>query len=160
MAQNLNQVPDLLTVRVTAGPCEGEEITKQGRRLRVGRTSPSEVCIRDGSVSEKHAVFEWNGAAWVLRDVGSSNGTLFNGAPLAEGCEVEVRSGDRVVFGGDSQVIVEVRKLVTEEITVEDYYRAEAERLISLVRSEGEAAERELVLAKQSAQHAILEALS
>ena len=42
----------------------------------------SQSVIKDPAVSEKHAEFSWEGTAWTLRDLGSSNGTAVNGCRL------------------------------------------------------------------------------
>ena len=97
-------VPDLILLKVISGPSEGEELSGKGPILRVGRTKKSEICFKDPSVSEKHAMFEWSGSEWLLWDVGSSNGTIVNGVQLEENEAVALKSGDRIIFGTDSQV--------------------------------------------------------
>ena len=77
------RVPDLLLLTCTQGPCEGSSLSKAGTVLSVGRTGRSKICVKDPSVSEKHASFEWDGRNWLLQDLGSSNGTRINGESLA-----------------------------------------------------------------------------
>ena len=78
-----HNVPDMLELKVVAGPCEGQEKSyRDGLALRVGRTKASKVHIKDPSVSERHAEFAWNGTAWTLKDLDSSNGTAVNGNKL------------------------------------------------------------------------------
>jgi len=126
--------PSMLVIKFLSGPMEGEELKCQGERLGVGRTKKSQVYIKDASVSEKHAEFEWAKVEWLLRDVGSSNGTAVNGVMLSENNVVALKNGDRVTFGTDTQTVVEMRQTLTPDITVEEYYRSEAARLTSLIR--------------------------
>lgn len=45
----------------------------------------SSPVAQDPSVSERHAEIGWNGTAWTIRDLGSSNGTVVDGVKLAGG---------------------------------------------------------------------------
>jgi pSer/pThr/pTyr-binding forkhead associated (FHA) protein len=49
-------------------------------------------------VSRKHAQLWRDGERWLLRDLGSRNGTRVNGVRVLEA--IEVRPGDRVSLGG------------------------------------------------------------
>lgn len=77
--------PNVLQLEATAGPCTGAVFSRPGELLTVGRTSKSKVHIKDAAVSEKHAQLAWDGGEWLLRDVGSSNGTAVNGRRIQEG---------------------------------------------------------------------------
>jgi HD-GYP domain-containing protein (c-di-GMP phosphodiesterase class II) len=48
-------------------------------QLRVGRTPNLEIVLEDASVSRRHAEVVLAGEGWVLRDLGSTNGTRVNG---------------------------------------------------------------------------------
>jgi hypothetical protein len=51
----------------------------QLERRRIGRgPKGNAVCVKDPSVSQKHAEVVWSGVAWTLLDVGSSNGSALN----------------------------------------------------------------------------------
>ena len=80
---------DVLRLEVTAGPSAGAVFARPGELLTVGRTSKSKVHIKDAAVSEKHAALAWEGGRWVLRDVGSSNGTAVNGKRVQEGAPTQ-----------------------------------------------------------------------
>ena len=48
-------------------------------RIRIGRVKANNtVCIKDPSVSQKHAELSWTGLRWEVSDLGSSNGTWVN----------------------------------------------------------------------------------
>ncbi len=75
-----------------------------GRRLMVGprgatlgRSRESEIVIDDANVSRKHAELRPRGGAWVISDLGSTNGTRLNGRPV-HSPEV-VRPGDEIEVG-------------------------------------------------------------
>ncbi|MCS7016505.1 MAG: HD domain-containing protein [Gemmatales bacterium] len=47
--------------------------------LRVGRLEGQEVVINDPSVSRRHAEIHYTNQGWMVRDLGSTNGTYLNG---------------------------------------------------------------------------------
>ena len=53
--------------------------------------------LGDDTVSRRHAELRFEDDRWMLRDLGSSNGTYVNGRLVAE---AEVRAGDVVHLGG------------------------------------------------------------
>jgi sigma-B regulation protein RsbU (phosphoserine phosphatase) len=58
-------------------------VTLERDRYGLGRTLANELCYPEVSgLSREHLVFERTGANWTLRDLGSTNGTLLNGAPV------------------------------------------------------------------------------
>jgi hypothetical protein len=76
----------------------GEQLTFRlftDRRLRIGRERGNDIVIRDARVSRAHAELSFERGFFVIRDLGSSNGTFVNGrevkaAPLTEGAEIRV----------------------------------------------------------------------
>lgn len=51
----------------------------------------------DTMLSRQHCAFEWTGEAWIVRDLGSKNGTTVNGQNLVR--EHRLTPGDRIVAG-------------------------------------------------------------
>ncbi|MFF8033673.1 MULTISPECIES: FHA domain-containing protein [unclassified Streptomyces] len=68
-----------------------------GHPLRIGRDPASGLRLSHGTVSRVHAELRHQGGMWVLRDLGSTNGTTVNGRRVV-GAAV-VREGDQVGFG-------------------------------------------------------------
>ena len=75
-----------------------------GRRLMVGprgatlgRSRECEIVVDDANVSRQHAELRPRGGAWVVTDLGSTNGTRLNGRTI-HGPEV-VRPGDEIEIG-------------------------------------------------------------
>ncbi len=67
-----------------------------GARTTLGRHPENNIRLTDREVSKEHAAIERNGAAFVLRDLGSSNGTFVNGRRIRE---LKLREGDELVIG-------------------------------------------------------------
>jgi adenylate cyclase len=64
--------------------------------LLVGRAPECQIIISDVTVSRRHAALALTGGRIMVRDLGSSNGTLVNGARIVES---ELAAGDIVTFG-------------------------------------------------------------
>ena len=78
----------------------------------MGRTRSSQIYIKgDPAVSQKHASITWNGSAWQIVDLGSSNGTAVNDEDLEEdGDPTVLADGDVVSVGTDTTVVVSITK--------------------------------------------------
>ncbi|MEU5093421.1 DUF1707 and FHA domain-containing protein [Streptomyces sp. NPDC020996] len=68
-----------------------------GHPLRIGRDPVNGLRLTHETVSRVHAELSRHGGTWVLRDLGSTNGTTVNGRRVI-GAAV-VREGDQVGFG-------------------------------------------------------------
>jgi hypothetical protein len=68
-----------------------------GTTFIIGRTQDSDMRIADLSVSRRHAQLSRDQDGWLLRDLGSHNGTRVNGWLVRE--PVPVRPGDLLQFG-------------------------------------------------------------
>ncbi|WP_217236701.1 DUF1707 and FHA domain-containing protein [Streptomyces sp. AC555_RSS877] len=68
-----------------------------GHALRIGRDPANGLRLTHETVSRVHAELGRQGGMWVLRDLGSTNGTTVNGRRVI-GAAV-VREGDQVGFG-------------------------------------------------------------
>ncbi|GAA1911485.1 DUF1707 and FHA domain-containing protein [Streptomyces sodiiphilus] len=66
--------------------------------LSIGRAPGSVLRLSHHSVSRFHAQLSSTGGGWMLRDLGSANGTWVNGGRVTGA--VRVRPGDHVQFGG------------------------------------------------------------
>jgi sigma-B regulation protein RsbU (phosphoserine phosphatase) len=72
--------------------------------ITLGRASDCTIPIRDKFLSRRHAEISWSDGKWLVRDCGSVNGTVVNGAKLQ--APAVLRPGDRIVLG-DSEVVFE-----------------------------------------------------
>ncbi len=68
------------------------------RRITLGRSSGNEICFPDDNgLSRQHLAIEPSGNGWLLRDLGSKNGTTLNGVKAT--APTLLKSGDRVMAG-------------------------------------------------------------
>ncbi|MEP7077426.1 MAG: FHA domain-containing protein [Chthoniobacterales bacterium] len=65
--------------------------------ITIGRSPENLVQIDDQSVSGRHAELRLVSGTYHLKDLGSTNGTRINGAPLMD---ATLRGGERIRFGG------------------------------------------------------------
>lgn len=79
-----------------------EIVTLTGERIMVGRDPSNRVALTDPAISSLHASLERYGSAWVIRDLGSSNGTFVNGERVAG--DIPLRNGDEVSMGASRLV--------------------------------------------------------
>ncbi len=90
-------------VEVSTG--SGRELRPLGdRRLTIGRAPTNDLAlVDDPEVSRLHAVLDHLGSGWVVRDLGSRNGTCVNGRrivgdrPLVSDDEISIGSA-RIVY--------------------------------------------------------------
>lgn len=66
-----------------------------GQRAVIGRDADCEITLQEPAVSRRHAAIDWTYQGYVVRDLGSSNGTFVNSvevgeALLADGDLIEV----------------------------------------------------------------------
>ena len=64
--------------------------------LSIGRDPSNDVVLPDAMVSRRHAVIEYRGSQYFIRDCNSSNGSLVNGDRVSE---KSLRDGDLVAIG-------------------------------------------------------------
>lgn len=81
---------------VTRGPNSGSEFALEHVITNLGRHPDSDVFLDDVTVSRRHAEIQRTPAGYVVRDVGSLNGTYLNqkmidgDAPFSNGDEIQV----------------------------------------------------------------------
>jgi HD-GYP domain-containing protein (c-di-GMP phosphodiesterase class II) len=80
-------------------------------QLRIGRFENLEIVLNDPSISRKHAEIVIGEQGWVLRDLGSTNGTFLNGIRVGRS-DRKLRQRDVVQFGN----LVLVVQLLEEEV--------------------------------------------
>lgn len=97
--------------------------TAEGERFVIGRSAAADLNLSDPRASRLHAMVERVADGWVLRDLGSANGTLHNGAPLRS--DVALRDGDEIIVG-DTRIVA---RLETTERTTHVEVRKPPPRL-------------------------------
>lgn len=74
----------------------GDLVVTPGRPHLIGRGSAADLMVADPAVSRTHAEIEASGGLLRVRDLGSANGTLVNGAPIQEAL---LEPGDVLTLG-------------------------------------------------------------
>ncbi len=86
------------------------ECEKTGRRVQleashlIGRSEHCLLRLDDPHVSSEHASIRWDGARWILKDLGSLNRTYLNDTELKSSDGVQLGQGSRIAFGSQRQV--------------------------------------------------------
>ena len=68
-----------------------------GQVTTIGRAATNRVVVRDDVCSRNHCEIFQSGFQWTLRDLGSRNGTVINGAPVAG--DWELQDGELIQIG-------------------------------------------------------------
>ena len=76
---------------------DGECLLYAGKSARIGRSSESDLVINDPKVSRNHALVEWDGSGFTIRDLGSSNGTAVGGRQLQD-APCRLKDGDQITI--------------------------------------------------------------
>ena len=63
----------------------------------IGRSEENDITVPDPNVSRRHARLLRSESGFVVEDLGSTNGTLLDGAPIER---ERIESGDELTFGG------------------------------------------------------------
>src|SRR5215204_3442492 len=82
---------------VQSGMNGDEKVPLSRLRTTIGRSARSDVCIPDAFASRLHAEVRQEGDGFWLQDLGSANGTRYNGTPLK--MQVPLSSGGEIQIG-------------------------------------------------------------
>jgi hypothetical protein len=90
--------------QAVSGPGLGSLVLPSGERVdlgsgtvTVGRLPECTISINDSNISRNHAVIKAGPTAYVVNDLGSTNGTMVNGVKIVG--EHRLRDGDIISFG-------------------------------------------------------------
>jgi predicted component of type VI protein secretion system len=95
-AHAADELPPASTMATITVPGVAHDIVLRGERMVIGRLKACDVCLGDANASRQHAAIESEGTGWALVDLGSTNGTLVNGAKVDR---VRLRDGDVITVG-------------------------------------------------------------
>lgn len=84
-----------------------QDVVLRGDRMVIGRLASCDVCLADANTSRQHAAFVREGRGWAIEDLGSTNGTLVNGAAVDR---MRLRDGDVIVVGVTELIFHEPRQ--------------------------------------------------
>ena len=88
-----------VVLEVISGTDAGRKtLLRTGQKLRVGRTQRADLAVEhDGQLSSMHFILESDETRCTIEDLGSTNGTLLNGSPLA--AKATLNDGDEILAG-------------------------------------------------------------
>jgi len=86
-----------VSLKVIEGDQAGQELPIAKDKILLGRDKNADICIRDSEVSSRHCSIEFYETIAVLKDLGSTNGTVLNGYLVREDL---LKDGDKIQLGG------------------------------------------------------------
>ncbi len=98
---------------------KSESLVLSRLRTTIGRSARSDVCIPDAFASRLHAEIRQEGDSFWLHDLGSANGTRYNGSlvtmpiPLAPGGEIQIGE-TTIVFHDDARQSLRSATLIAD----------------------------------------------
>jgi hypothetical protein len=82
---------------------DGRVVPITSGRVVIGRSRECDIRVEDGNVSRRHAeVVQESPTAWVVHDLGSTNGTEVNGSRVSKSTRLD--DGDRITVGSTELV--------------------------------------------------------
>ncbi|HEX8139965.1 MAG TPA: SpoIIE family protein phosphatase [Pyrinomonadaceae bacterium] len=99
-------------------------------RITIGRSARNDLCIPDPFASRVHAEVRKEGDEYFLQDLGSANGTLYNGS-TASG-SIPLSPGDRIQIGETEIVFEDKSALMGATMITDNTSQPEMEATIAL----------------------------
>jgi len=87
----------------TAGLVAGTTFHLPEGQASIGREPSNQFCVADPALSRKHCLLIAEGEHFLVRDLGSRNGTMVNGVPVEE---QQLRDGDQITIGNSVMVFL------------------------------------------------------
>jgi len=121
-----------------AGPLKNREIALSEDEALIGRDPSATICINNLSVSRRHCIIRHQGENYLIRDLGSHNGTLVNDISITErvledGDKISVADSAFVFSADDSSVAMHAE--VTESAGTDGLQFATVENAENLYRN-------------------------
>ena len=99
------------------GPLKGTAFSLSPGEVSIGRDSSNQLWAPDPALSRRHCLVVATGEQVSIRDLGSRNGTLVNGVPVASQPDTALRTGAAGVFvGGDGNEVALERVTVSSTL--------------------------------------------
>ena len=81
---------------VLSGFYEGLEVVLDRRRVVIGRGRKADLVLAEATISRAHAVVGFDTDGFFVEDLGSTNGTMVNGAPVGK---QHLKNDDEIQMG-------------------------------------------------------------
>lgn len=100
----MDELPEVVSLRkcqlvAVDGPNRGKKITLNKNITKVGKRESNDFMVVDKTVSRNHFEIEYSSDSFLLRDLGSTNGTYLNGSRVKE---AYLSPGDVIKIGNTS----------------------------------------------------------
>jgi sigma-B regulation protein RsbU (phosphoserine phosphatase) len=109
--------PRPIRLSVTQPNLAPMKVDLTGPLITLGRATECTIPIRDRYLSRRHAEIAFDEHAWIVRDLGSVNGTLLNGARLVG--SAPLRPGDKITLG-DTEIVFEADEISQSQLIALD----------------------------------------
>ncbi|MBI5394911.1 MAG: AAA family ATPase [Verrucomicrobia bacterium] len=106
----------MATLKVTAGPQQGQTVELNVGRFVIGRTPDCDFLLKTDQASRRHACLYNSDGRWRLQDMQSSNGTFLNGKRIEDS---PLLPGDTITIG-DYKFVFEDAEAAADESVVEE----------------------------------------
>jgi pSer/pThr/pTyr-binding forkhead associated (FHA) protein len=81
-------------------------------RITIGRSARNDLCIPDPFASRVHAEVRHEGDEYFLQDLGSANGTLYNGSIVD--ASIQLTRGGRIQIG-ETEIVLQRRPVPAQQ---------------------------------------------
>jgi len=120
----LEETPDVVSLRkcqlvVADGSDRGKKITLDRNVTKVGKRDTNDFILSDKTVSRLHFEIEYTSDSFLLRDMGSTNGTYLNGSKVKE---AYLTPGDLIKAGNTTMEFVSFDEKVKIEPSTENSF--------------------------------------
>ncbi len=93
----LKKIPKNVSgIIIIKGPNIGDKFYLTKDKFSIGRSSDSDILLDDITVSRQHAIIEKHNEEFIMRDLGSLNGSYINGKIITES---KLNNGDKLQIG-------------------------------------------------------------
>ncbi len=128
----MDEIPDVVSLRkcqlvVVDGPNRGKKLTLNKNITKVGKRESNDLILADKTVSRNHIEIEYASDSFLLRDLGSTNGTFLNGSKAKE---VYLTPGDLIKIGNTTMEFV----AYDEKVKIEPSDKEEFEAMVGKSR--------------------------
>ncbi|MFQ5578924.1 MAG: FHA domain-containing protein [Anaerolineae bacterium] len=98
---NIPRPPATLIVKM--GPQRGIFFPLTDNRMVIGREETCNIIVQDAEASRRHCELGWEEGAYIVQDLGSTNGTFVNGSQIT--VPTRLKQGDSIGVGQTTLVL-------------------------------------------------------
>lgn len=110
-------MPTISNLIITEGKKKGEVYSILNFPFKIGRKFDNDICFEDKRVSRYHAEIHVKNDAYIIRDLGSHNGTLVNDVRVDS---IILNSGDKITIGSNSLLFDYEKEDIFSEVDMTD----------------------------------------